>query len=56
MKKKFNVFVYSVVRIYSCYCSILGTLYIMKKENFVYFEWLKLRPLEFLLLLLFSSS
>lgn len=40
-----NVFVYSVVRIYSCYCDILWILYIMKKRNFVYFEWLKLRQL-----------
>lgn len=55
MKKKFNVFVYSVVRIYSCCGNILGTLYIMKKRNFVYFEWLKLRPLESITLL-FSSS
>lgn len=47
MKKKFqNVFVYSVVRIYSCYCDILWILYITKKKrNFVYFEWLMLRRL-----------
>lgn len=41
-------FVYSVVRIYSCYCNILRILYITekkKKRNFVYFEWLKLRQL-----------
>ena len=36
-------FVYSVVRIYSCYCDILWILY-GKKET-VYFEWLKLRQL-----------